>query len=409
MKKIFKIIEDLTDFINDIEEKEKEKEKNINDFFDMMECTYEKYYSMINSPRLTLEALKNISKMKNILDINILQNPEISENLNNLNNFIIQQNDELKNIVPLKIEITFQEGIVQTRNCNTIKTEHQQFMTAGILINNGNNFITSATDNSLIIYEKQKNNDIITFNKIKKEIDNKLIATSLLNLISSYFIVGYDVGLIKVWRTEDFQVDKIFTGHTAQIRKIIKETDNSFISCSDDMTIRGWSLDTLEADATYILSGHEDLINDILFFEDKNILISVSDDKTIRLWNLETKECINSLKTDVIQTCLGKYKNGQFISGAEDGFVIIFNIEGIMPVTYIPAHNDIIEYIYLSPFNGNIISGGQDNLVKIFTPDNSTCIKILEGHKNTILYVAQIDENNILTVSVDKTVKIWTI
>ena len=63
----------------------------------------------------------------------------------------------------------------------------------------------------------------------------------------------------------------------------------------------------------------------------------------------------------------------------------------------------------MSPFTGNIISGSQDNLIKIFNADNTTCIKILKGHNNTVLYVSQIDPNNILTISVDKTVKIWSI
>ena len=128
-----------------------------------------------------------------------------------------------------------------------------------------------------------------------------------------------------MWRTEDFDIDKIFTGHTSQINKVIKESDNSFISCSDDMTIRGWTLDTLEADSLYILTGHEDKmtldtleadslyiltghedkINDILLINDNTNLISVSDDKTLRIWSLEMKECINAIKTNDIQTCLG--------------------------------------------------------------------------------------------------------
>ena len=406
--KIFQIIDDLTKFVEEIEEKGKEKEKNIIDFFEMMIFTYEKYYSMINSPRLTLQNLNDISNMKKIIDINICQNNEISEKLNKLNSYIIEQNNELKNILPLKVDIIYEEGIVQTKNCNSIKTEHKQFMTGGLLIKNGNNLVTASTDNSLIIYEKQKKDDLISFNKIKKIIDTKLIATSLSNLVADYFVVGYDTGLIKVWRTEDFEVDRIYTGHSSQVRKIIKETDNSFISCSDDMTIRGWSLENIEADCSYILTGHEDLINDILLYDENN-LISVSDDKTIKIWNLQSKECINSLKTDVIQTCLGKFKNGQFMAGGEDGFIIIFNFEGIMPTSYIPAHSEPTEVIYMSPFTGNIISGSQDNLIKIFNTDNTTCIKILKGHNNTVLYVSQIDPNNILTISVDKTVKIWSI
>ena len=310
----------------------------------------------------------------------------------------------------MKLDIILKDSLILKDNCTTFKTEHKELMTGGILINNGNNLITSSTDNSLIIYEKKQEEDNkISFNVIKKEIDTKIVATTLFNLNDNYFIIGYDEGLLKVWRTEDFEIDKIFTGHTSQINKIIKESDNSFISCSDDTTIRGWLLDTLEADSSFILEGHEDRINDILLLNENNTLLSVSDDKTLRIWNMEYKECINSIKTQVIQTCLGILKNGKFMVGGEDGSITIFNIEGFEPINSIQMHDEPIELLYESPFNGDIISGAQDNLVKIFNLNNDNNIKILEGHQNTILFVSQLDENTILTTSVDKTVKIWKI
>ena len=121
------------------------------------------------------------------------------------------------------------------------------------------------------------------------------------------------------------------------------------------------------------------------------------------------KECINAIKTEDIQTCLGNLRNGKFMIGGEEGSITIFNVEGFEPIKSIKAHDEPIEILYESPFTGDIISGSQDNLVKIFKIDNWNCIKILEGHKNTVLFISQIDENTIFTSSVDKTVKIWNI
>ena len=395
------------------EENSKAKEKILNDYFDLIKFTYEKYYSMISSNQISFKKIREISKMKNILNISISENDILSEKIDSINSFILNQANEIKNISQLKIDLIFKDGLIQTGNCFTLNTEHKELMTGGILINNGNNLITSSTDNSLIIYEKKIYQDNkISFNIIKKILDKKAIATSLLNLVSDYFVVGYNDGLIKIWRTNDYEIDKIFTGHSSQINKIIKESENSFISCSDDMTICGWSLDSLEADASYILTGHEDRINDILLINENSILISVSDDMTLRIWNLEIKECINAIKTGDIQTCLGNLKYNKFMVGGEDGSITIFETEGFEPINSIKAHDEPIEIIYESPFTGEIISGSQDGLVKIFKADNYTnytCVKILKGHNNSILSVQQIDENNILTSSVDKTVKIWKI
>ena len=411
-EKINSAIKQLNNLLVEADKKSKENEKYVNQFFDMLTFTYEKYYSMMNSPQLSLQVIKNMSSMKNILNINLLQNNDLVEKLDSLNKFTDDNSKKIKDTPPLKIELMFKEGLVQTGNCNTFNTGHKEFMTGAVLLNNTENLVTTSTDNSMIIYEKKLGKDNkITFNILKKVVDKKIIGTAILNLSSNNFVVGYDDGLIKIWRTEDWEVEKIFTGHTSQIRKILKQNDNTIISCSDDSSIRAWSLDSYEADCSYTLSGHEDKINDILLLDlyDNNTLLSVSDDKTIRLWNLETKECDNAIKTEDIQTCLGKLKNGKFMVGGEDGSVTVFNIEGLEPILSISAHTEPVEMLYESPFTGDIITGSQDNLVKMFKVDNGVCIKILEGHKNTILGVVQLDENNILTASVDKTIKIWTI
>jgi len=411
-EKINSAIKQLNNLLVEVDKKSKENEKYVNQFFEMLTFTYEKYYSMMNSPQLSLQVIKNMSSMKNILNINLLQNNDLVENLESLNKFTDDNSKKIKDTPPLKIELMFKEGLVQTGNCNTFNTGHKEFMTSAILANNSENLVTSATDNSMIIYEKKIGKDNkITFNVLKKVVDKKTIGTALLNLTSSYFVVGYDIGLIKIWRTEDYEVDKIFTGHISQIRKIVKQDDNNIISCSDDTTIKGWSLDSYEADCSYTLSGHEDKINDILLLDFYNnyTLLSVSDDRTLRLWNLETKECDNAIKTGDIQTCLGRLRNGKFMVGGEDGSVTVFNIEGLEPILSISSHTEPVELLYESPFTGDIITGSQDNLVKMFKVDNGSCIKILEGHKNTILNVVQLDDDNILTASVDKTIKIWTI
>ena len=411
-EKIKLAITELNNLLIEADKKSKENEKLVSEFFEILNLVYEKYYSMMNSKQLSLQVIKKMSSMKNIININLFQNDDLFEKIDSLNTYIDTNSKKIKETSPLKIELMFKEGLVQTGNCNTFNTGHKQFMTGAILVNHLNNLVTTSTDNSMIIYEKKLGKDNkITFNILKKEIDKKIIGTALLNFSPSLFVVGYDEGLIKIWRNEDFEVDKIFTGHTNQIRKIIKQDDNTIISCSDDTTIRAWSLNSYEADCSYTLTGHEDKINDILLLDlyDNNTLLSVSDDKSIRLWNLEMKECQNAIKTEDIQTCLGRLSNGKFMVGGEDGSVTVFNIEGLVPILSIKAHSEPVEFLYESPFTGDIITGSQDNLVKIFKVDSGACVKILEGHKNTILNVIQLNENNILTASVDKTIKIWTI
>ena len=93
--------------------------------------------------------------MKNILNIKLLQNSDLVEKLESLNKFIDDNSKKIKDTPPLKIELIFKEGLVQTRNCNIFNTGYKEFMTGAALLNNTENLITTSTDNSIIIYEKK--------------------------------------------------------------------------------------------------------------------------------------------------------------------------------------------------------------------------------------------------------------
>ena len=410
-EKINSLIKLLNDLIKNMENESKNNTKMLEDFFDLMQINYDHYYSMIKSSQLPLKSIKSMSSMKNILEANLINNIEVLENLDNISEYLSQKSNELKEKSPCTIDLKFKEGLVQTGNCYTFNTPHKEFLLTADFINNQNNFFTSATDHYLKIYEKKIEKNKIIFKQIKELYNKKNLITSLLNISNSQFATGNYDGLIGIWNTEEFEVEKIFTGHNAQIRNIIKQNDTTIISCSDDHLIKAWALDSYDADCIYTLEGHEDKINDILIDEnfDQNILISVSDDKSIRFWNLEMKECINAIKTQDIQTCLGKLSKGRFMIGGEDGCITVFNFDGFVPVLSITAHNEPVQIIKMLNDSGNIISGGQDNLVKIFDSESGSCLKILDGHKNTVINFVEIDKDNILTCSADKTVKVWSL
>ena len=398
----------LNDFLVSIEKKIENNNIYINNLLDLISYTYEKFFSMMNISQISFEDIRKISKMKTLLEIKAYQPLDIIQSMTSLNNYINQTYEKIKDFSPMKINLKYKEGITQTNNCYTFNTELKEFMTGAILINNNNNLITSSTDKSLYFFQsKLENNEITSFELIKKEIDDNLIVTSLLNLNSNYFVAGYNDGSIKLWRIEDFEIDKLFIGHTNQIRKMIKQNESLILSCSDDMTIKGWSIDSVESDCSFTLTGHEDIINDFSLIDD--VLISVSNDKSIRLWNLETKENDNFIKTKDILLCIAKIKSG-FMVGGEDGTITIFNLEGLTPILCFKAHESPIEILFESPFNGDIIIGSQDSLIKIFNGKNyKECLKVLKGHKNTLLNIIQINENKIFSSSVDKTIKIWNI
>jgi hypothetical protein len=54
----------------------------------MLTFTYEKYYSMMNSPQLSLQVIKNMSSMKNLLSVNLNQNSNLTDYFDDLNKYV---------------------------------------------------------------------------------------------------------------------------------------------------------------------------------------------------------------------------------------------------------------------------------------------------------------------------------
>jgi WD40 repeat protein len=77
------------------------------------------------------------------------------------------------------------------------------------------------------------------------------------------------------------------------VNKIELVSNDRFVTCSHDFTIKLFDLNTLECIRTFI--GHEDTVRGINESSDETI-VSCSSDKTIRIWNLNSGECLKNIK-----------------------------------------------------------------------------------------------------------------
>ena len=71
-----------------------------------------------------------------------------------------------------------------------------------------------------------------------------------------------------------------FVGHDDIIRQIVEIPGLGFASCSNDQTVKVW---TIEGDLVQELKGHTGFVFSIAVLENGEI-VSASDDRTVRLW-----------------------------------------------------------------------------------------------------------------------------
>jgi WD40 repeat protein len=115
-----------------------------------------------------------------------------------------------------------------------------------------------------------------------------------LKLISNErFITCSNDKTIKLFDLNAFECIRTFIGHKRSVKGIGKISDHQIVSCSDDKTIRIWDLNTGEC--LKILRGHEDGVTCVTVISDKKIISGSNYE--MKIWNVETANtgCIFSI------------------------------------------------------------------------------------------------------------------
>ena len=171
-------------------------------------------------------------------------------------------------------------------------------------------------------------------------------------------------------------------------------------------------------------------INDITIFikksfEEKSFEINIKPEESLEIkFPLDIILILNFipdsfLKTNITTiihhtkyiTQLSKLKDGRLISSSFDGLLNIYNKETFELELSIKEHNlPILSFNFLN--NDNIITCSADetmNIIEIIN-DNSYILKqILIGHTDNVCRVIEIKENELISVSMDKSLKVWNL
>jgi len=282
------------------------------------------------------------------------------------------------------------------------------------------------------------------------ECDPYIQDISVRNKNGSYCIVTTptsEKNTIKVWIKDpdktEIQLLYTLTGHTEEITDLsILSDENIVVSCSNDATIRLWSLETGHCNA--ILSGHIYPIKQIYSTSNNKRLVSIDKD-VLKIWSYETYGCLSTLNighnNDYIKCVgivdrapLGRPKvtlcqeglireksmdnshNDEFIvtSTVNDSMIKIWKVktgENIrsMDRTNDRADNYRFSHICLDKHTGNIFEATINNKIKVWNIFDKRQEFVLSGHTDCIQYIGIMPDGKIISSSRDNTVRIWTL
>ena len=146
-----------------------------------------------------------------------------------------------------------------------------------------------------------------------------------------------------------------------------------------------------------ILNKLETIENRIILLEKENI--------SLKKENEFLKKEIEDLKREIEEIKTQKNKNENNNNIIDDNLKKEKD-KKLKEIISIEAHDDAIFKVSVFP-SGNFVSVSSDKSIKIWNKNNENIQNIKNAHNDSIYYVSIKDENNFATCSFDNSIKIW--
>eukprot|EP01097_Dermamoeba_algensis_P009323 TRINITY_DN6538_c0_g1_i1.p1 TRINITY_DN6538_c0_g1~~TRINITY_DN6538_c0_g1_i1.p1 ORF type:complete len:866 (+),score=169.78 TRINITY_DN6538_c0_g1_i1:100-2697(+) len=183
-------------------------------------------------------------------------------------------------------------------------------------------------------------------------------------------------------RKRVFQVEHTLTGHTDVVLEIVlNRSENLLFSASQDGTIRVWNLLTYEC--INVIQGHQRSIVGLYLFGD--YLISASRDRKVKAWNTRDNfSCqilIGGNKHGICSAHLfSSTQKSLLFLGCQDTSIMCFDIEKLLQNSHSSSDNNVTTsnsggtiigyhngYVYcFTSSPSHLFSGGGDGIIKIW-------------------------------------------
>uniref|UniRef100_A0A1I7ZTI3 WD_REPEATS_REGION domain-containing protein n=1 Tax=Steinernema glaseri TaxID=37863 RepID=A0A1I7ZTI3_9BILA len=155
----------------------------------------------------------------------------------------------------------------------------------------------------------------------------------------------------------------------AQIRydKARKNTPERLVSGSDDFTMFLWTPSESKQPIAR-MTGHQQLVNQVMFSPDTRYIASASFDKSIKLWDGRTGKYITSLRGHVnaVYQISWSADSRLLVSGSADSTLKLWDMKTKKLMFDLPGHGDEVFAVDWSPDGSKVVSGGRDKVLKIW-------------------------------------------
>jgi WD40 repeat protein len=246
-----------------------------------------------------------------------------------------------------------------------------------------------------------------------------------------------------------FVKTKEFFGHSGQIFSIA--FDGEFIySASADKFVTRWNVDTAEQDkfairfekspySILLISNNQKLIvgldngdlhifdlvdrKEVKFYQQhksavfyllenksKNQFYSCDADGNLAIWNSVSLklELILPFNCSKIRRMALNFDESKLFIACQDGYIRILETEYYNLIDEIYAHEGGVSAVCIDPNDNTVLfTGGKDAHLKVWNLRSKECVKSIPAHNYVIYDILILNEKSFVTISRDKSIKIW--
>lgn len=266
---------------------------------------------------------------------------------------------------------------------------------------------------------------------------------TLTQLADGQVLTASDDRSIRTWSPDDLRETSRRTGHLGWVRNAAPLEDGRLVSTSIDKTVRIWPRREGASDTT----GHTGWIRALVACG--GLIASAAEDGTVRLWDPAEARCIDACDaTDGQTRCLAA-AGRRLVAGGDDGAIVAWTVEDerlvdrralsgahdrvrgvailghdlavsagadgwlrlweLRSLRCIAAWHDADSggWRTLARVNATTVAGGTERGDLVIWNAETSESRRLKGHRGRIWTTAVLSEESILTVSFDRTARLW--
>ncbi|XP_014256653.1 transcription initiation factor TFIID subunit 5 [Cimex lectularius] len=169
-------------------------------------------------------------------------------------------------------------------------------------------------------------------------------------------------------------------------------------------------MDDRNAEVRRTLIGHSGPVYRVTFSPDKNLLLSCSEDSTVRLWSLLTWTCLVAYKGHVFPVWDVRFSphGYYFATASHDKTARLWSTDNHQPLRIFAGHFADVDRVMFHPNSNYVATGSSDRTVRLWDCVTGNHVRIMTGHKGAIYDLAfSVDGRFLASAGADFRLLLW--